>query len=134
MWQRIKHWLSPAAQLPEQWQAKHWGELPLLSIDCELTGLDYKQVDILSIGWVQAQGYSIDLQHSFYEVISTKRSLDQSPVIHGLTDKEIKQGKKLKPVLELLLGFASTHVWVFHHTFLDISVLQRVCKTLQIPW
>ncbi|WP_438865110.1 3'-5' exonuclease [Neptunicella sp.] len=134
MWQRIKRRLFPATQLPEQWQGKPWYELPLLSVDCELTGLDYKQADILSIGWVQAQAYSIELNSSFYEVISTKNSLNQSPVIHGLTEKDIKQGKKLVPVLEQLLTYATSHIWVFHHAFLDMSVLQRVCKTLQIPW
>ncbi|MDN4502310.1 3'-5' exonuclease [Alteromonadaceae bacterium BrNp21-10] len=134
MWRRLLKKCFPASHLPSQWRDKSWFDLPFIAIDLELTGLDHQQVDILSIGWVTAQHCCIDLDQSVYQVISSKKSLEQSPVIHGLTADDISKGQHLLPIIEKLLSFANTHIWVFHHAHLDVNVLKRVCRNLGLPW
>lgn len=110
-------------ELPEQWQKVAWRDLPLLAIDLELTSLDPKQSKIVSIGWVASKASQIQLESCFYEIVRTESSLNQSPVIHGLVEHDIANGKSLNQVLTQLAEFAVSHIWVFHNSALDMSVL-----------
>tara|TARA_R110002167_G_scaffold169885_2_gene367864 strand:+ start:1992 stop:2666 length:675 start_codon:yes stop_codon:yes gene_type:complete len=133
MWQKIKQWLAPRPQVPQKWLNMPLVEIPFLCIDLELTSLDLNDTKILSIGWVEGKGKQISMQSCFYQVVSTTASLNQSPVIHGLTAQDIAQGQPLRVALEALKGFASSHIWVFHCTGLDMTVLNGVFKKLNIP-
>ena len=73
------------------------------------------------------------MQSCFYQVVSTTASLNQSPVIHGLTAQDIAQGQPVRIALEELKQYASSHIWVFHCTGLDMTVLNGVFKKLNIP-
>ena len=121
------------ANIPEKWLNMPLAEIPFLCIDLELTSLDLSATRILSIGWVEGKGKQIELQSCFYQVVSTTASLNQSPVIHGLTAEDIAQGQPVRVALEALVKYASSHVWVFHCTGLDMTVLNGVFKKLNIP-
>jgi DNA polymerase-3 subunit epsilon len=122
-WTRL---FSTAVDLPQQWQQMKVDELPLLAIDLELTSLDVKRAKITSIGWVAGCGHSIALDSCFYKVIKTKGDLEQSPVIHGLIAEQVAKGAPIKAVLETLVPYASSHVWVLHNASLDMGVLDNV--------
>lgn len=107
-------------------------QLPLLSIDVELTELDTRVAKITSIGWVQGQGFDADLSTAYYQIVRASGDLKQSPVIHGLLAKDIAGGQHIKEQLDLLKAFAKTHVWVFHNANLDVKVLNRLWKVLQL--
>lgn len=132
MWKKLKQWLAPRPQVPEEWLNMPLAEIPFLCIDLELTSLNLKDTKILSIGWVEGKGKQIFLQSCFYQVVSTTGSLNQSPVIHGLTAEDIAQGEPLRISLEKLKHYASSHIWVFHCTALDMTVLNGVFKKLNI--
>ncbi|MEI8649499.1 3'-5' exonuclease [Paraglaciecola sp. Hal342] len=86
------------------------------------------------VDWLGGRkGKQIELQSCFYQVVSTTASLNQSPVIHGLTAEDIAQGQPVRVALEALVKYASSHVWVFHCTGLDMTVLNGVFKKLNIP-
>ena len=106
--------------------------MPFLAIDLELTSLDASEARILSIGWVEGKANRVDLSSCFYQVVHTRASLEQSPVIHGLTDDDIKQGSAVREIIEALLPYAQSHVWVFHNTGLDMAVLTATCKKLNV--
>ncbi|GAA6183602.1 3'-5' exonuclease [Aliiglaciecola sp. NS0011-25] len=133
MWQTLKNWFVPKSTIPEHFRHVPWQQIPFLSIDLELTSLDAKESNILSVGWVEGKKSSIALRSCYYKVIATKASLNQSPVIHGLLDEHIAQGEPVKVVLEKLKHYAQSHVWVFHNTNLDMSVLNKVFAKLGIP-
>lgn len=133
MLEKLKKWWAPKAKIPEKWLNMPLAEIPFLCIDLELTSLDLSATRILSIGWVEGKGKQIELQSCFYQVVSTTASLNQSPVIHGLTAEDIAQGQPVRIALEALVKYASSHVWVFHCTGLDMTVLNGVFKKLNIP-
>lgn len=132
MWQQLKQFFESDTQILEKWQGEPWKSLPFLAIDLELTSLDVQESKILSIGWVAATACQIDLSSCFYKVISTKSSLNQSPVIHGLVEEDIQQGEKVSKALKTLLTLADSHIWVFHNTSLDMHVLTKTYQKLGV--
>lgn len=132
MWQQLKQLLTSNAPIPERWRDKQWNSLSFLAIDLELTSLDAEQSRILSIGWVESKGCQIDLGSCFYNIINTKSSLNQSPVIHGLVEEDIVQGERVQKSLSQLSSLADSHIWVFHNTALDMQVLTRTYQKLGI--
>ncbi|MFQ3208060.1 MAG: DNA polymerase-3 subunit epsilon [Glaciecola sp.] len=119
--------------LPEKWKLMRIKDTPLLSIDLELTSLDTTVAKITSIGWVRGENQSIDLSSAFYTVIRASGDLKQSPVIHGLTARDLLKGEHVKSVIGQLQAFASSHVWVLHNASLDMQVLDKVANNLKIP-
>lgn len=119
-------------EIPEKWREVPFSKVPLLSIDLELTSLNAEESKILSAGWVEGKRNCVDLASCFYKVVYTPASLEQSPVIHGLIEEDIKQGSAVREVIEGLLPFAETHVWVFHNAQLDMSVISKTCQKLNL--
>lgn len=105
-------------------------ELPLISIDLELTGLQTETAKITSIGWVKGKMNEVNLASAQYDVVRASGDLNQSPVIHGLCAKDIAQGSHIRDKIEELREYADSHMWVFHNAALDMSVLQKVSKLL----
>ncbi|WJG08823.1 3'-5' exonuclease [Aliiglaciecola sp. LCG003] len=132
MWQSLINWWTPSLALPEKFRTQPWGQIPFLAVDLELTSLDAEQSNILSIGWVQGKASLIPLETCYYKVITTTASLHQSPIIHGLVGQDIEDGEPVRVALEHLLDYAQSHVWVFHCTNLDMSVLTKVYHKLGI--
>jgi DNA polymerase-3 subunit epsilon len=119
--------------LPEKWKLMRIKDTPLLSIDLELTSLDTTIAKITSVGWVRGENQSIDLSSAFYTVIRASGDLRQSPVIHGLTARDLIKGEHVKNVIGELQALASSYVWVLHNASLDMQVLDKVANNLQIP-
>jgi DNA polymerase-3 subunit epsilon len=107
-----------------------YSDLPMLAIDLELTGLNTKLAKITSIGWVQGQGFQIDLASAYYQIVRVSGNLNQSPVIHGLVAKDMAGGQHIRDQLIQLQQYASSHVWVFHNAELDVAVLCRLWALL----
>jgi len=125
--------LKRQPKLPEKWKSMLIKDTPLLSIDLELTSLNTNIAKITSIGWVTGEHQSIDLSSAFYTVIRASGDLHQSPVIHGLTARDLLKGEHVKNVIGQLQAFASSHIWVLHNASLDMQVLDKVAKSLGIP-
>lgn len=132
MFKHLKQWLTPQHCLPSPWDSARWSDIPFLALDLELTTLDIEKSNILSLGWVAARHNQIFLDSCCYHIVNTKASLNQSPVIHGLVAEEVDRGVDVAHALERLLPFAQSHVWVFHNTHLDMSVLRKVFAQLKL--
>ena len=103
-----------------------------LAVDLELTGLEIEKDDIVSVGWLQGQRFVLQLDTCHHAYVKTEAKLNQSPIIHGITDRDLQQGDALQRQLALLRGFAQSHVWVFHHHVLDWGVLKRRYRQLDM--
>lgn len=68
------------------------GDLPLLAVDIETTGLDPARDHVLAIGWVPVDGESIDLGGARKVVLQADAEVGQSATIHGLTDDDLAEG------------------------------------------
>ncbi|WP_414828592.1 exonuclease domain-containing protein [Alteromonas sp. H39] len=130
-WQAL--WRGGVAPLAPHWQGRKWYDVPLLAVDLELTSLDIAKAEVTSVGWVEGKRAEITMSSCFYEVVKTNKSLEQSPVIHGLTAEDINEGTDVEAVLNALRPFAETHVWVLHNAALDLGVLGKLFERHNMP-
>jgi len=100
---------------------------PLISVDLELTGLDAKTNQIISIGWTQVDRGRVLMGSNRHLLINAEQSVGESAAIHELMDNEVADGIELNQGLELLFEAAAGRTWVFHHATLDVAFLQRAC-------
>lgn len=125
--------LKSKQAVPEEWKSCALADTPFLSIDLELTSLDTQVAKITSIGWLQGKSQQVDLSTAVYKVIRASGDLAQSPVIHGLTAKDLAQGEHIASAVEQLKTLAESHIWVLHNASLDMQVIARVADALNLP-
>jgi DNA polymerase-3 subunit epsilon len=90
-----------------------------LVIDLELTGLDQKKDEIVSLAWVPIKQQRIYLGKGEYHVNSQVTELKQSPIFHGIDTKTLHQGKPLNMILEKLKPLLENSILIFHNAELD---------------
>lgn len=120
-------------QFKKSLRDKTLGDIPLASVDLELTSLDPVTTQITSIGYVSGSAGKITLSSSGYHVINTSADLGQSPVIHGLTLDILQQGEGLADAINSLLPLLKTHVLIFHNARLDLMALDSAFKRCRLP-
>jgi DNA polymerase-3 subunit epsilon len=123
-----------STQIPEQWKTLPIAQLPLVSLDLELTSLDATESHITSCGWVEGRNNHCDIHSAHHFVLRTQKSLCQSPTIHGLTHEQVCQGHKLSKIFDEILPLLENKICVFHHAALDIAALKQACTNLNKEW
>lgn len=98
---------------------------PLLALDLEMTGLDAKKDQIISIGLIPIKNGQIALNKGQHKLIKIEGSVGQSATIHGLLDKDLQQALSLNEAIHWLLKEATGSVLVAHHAPLDLSFIQQ---------
>ena len=101
-----------------------------LVADLEMSSLDAKEGEILSIGWVIIKQGKIQLSSAEHHLLKTKKSVGQSATIHNLRDCELDQGRNMMFVVERFLQLAAGKVLVFHHSPLDMTYLNKASREL----
>ena len=119
----LKHYLEESAGL----EIKDIHNTPLIAADLELTGLDARSNQIISIGWTLIDQGRVRMGANRHLLISADQSVGSSAAIHELMDSEVAGGIELQSGLEALFDAASGRVWVFHHAVLDVAFLQQAC-------
>jgi DNA polymerase III subunit epsilon len=98
-------------------------------LDTELTGLDFKQDSIVSIGALKMTGSRIGLSKTFYEVVRPRTELtSQSIVIHEITPTETESRPGIEGIMESFLRFCEGTVIVGHFISLDLRFLSQEMK------
>lgn len=103
-----------------------------LVIDLELTGLDPKQHEIVSVAWVLIENQCIKNSQSQHIVNKEVKSLEQSPVFHGISTDSVAQGQSLQSILMSLSAHFSDCILVFHNAMLDWGFLKLALKNAEI--
>ena len=75
-------------------------EVPLLALDLEMTGLDAKKDQIISIGIIPIIKGQIKLSKGQYKLIKIAGSVGQSATIHGVVDNDLDQAVSLNEALQ----------------------------------
>lgn len=147
----LRHYLSTPLPHPRT----PVGDLRLLAIDMETTGLDPDRDRWLSVGWVPLDGPEIVLagaggsllrqstQVQSAQVQSTQlapphrtpqnspdEGVGQSATVHGLTDDQIAAGRPLTEVVDRVLDALAGRVLLAHYTRIEIGQLTRAVKRL----
>lgn len=119
----LKHYLEECAGL----EINDIENTSLISADLELTGLDARSNQIISIGWTLIDQGRVRMGANRHLLISADQSVGSSAAIHELMDNEVAAGIELQSGLEALFEAASGRTWVFHHAVLDVAFLQQAC-------
>ncbi|NRA61694.1 MAG: 3'-5' exonuclease [Psychrobium sp.] len=97
----------------------------LLSIDLEMTGLNPKKHEVISMAWVPIINGEIVLSQAQTLLIKADNGVGDSAIIHGIVDSDLKHAVSLAQGLEQLLQAMQGRVLVAHHGALDIAFLQQ---------
>ena len=100
-------------------------EARLLALDIEMTGLDPKKNQMVSIGVIPITNARIQPEFAQYKLIKIQGSVGQSAVIHGVLDKDLAEALPLQEVLQWLFEQSKDKVLVAHHAQLDLQFLQQ---------
>lgn len=97
--------------------------------DTELTGLNRKKDEIISIGAVRIEGLQIDLSQTFHYYVRP-RNLDhtRATLIHRITPQQLEAAPALKEVLPLFLKFIENDLLVGHCVMIDTAFLNRATR------
>jgi len=96
-----------------------------LVIDLELTGLNPKEDEIVSIAWLPIKNQRIYVGKGKHFINSQVSALKQSPIFHGINQQDVNQGQPLIVPLKHLMSLLKDTILVFHNAELDWAFLQK---------
>jgi len=100
-------------------------------LDTELTGLDYKTDEIVSIGAVKIENLRIIVEKSFHVYVKPKKPLPKnSTLIHRITPQEIENAPMLETILPDFIRYCNKTLLVGHYIGLDMHFLNRAAKNI----
>ena len=103
-------------------------------VDCEMSGLDPNEHQLLSIGWVVIENARISYATGKHMLMHADRGAGDSIMIHGLSDRHIAGAASTAKVLSLFGQHINNAILVFHHAGIDLAFLQRAAmETFQCP-
>lgn len=118
-----KCWQAPLPSTGTDWQ-----KVSFLVVDAEMSSLDAKTGELLSVGWVVVEKGSIALDTAEHHLIRAENSVGQSATIHNLRDHDLIDGNTGDFVLSRFLKLAAGKVLVFHNASLDIAFLDKISR------
>jgi DNA polymerase-3 subunit epsilon len=122
--QTIKELLIPNNQLTLL-HKKNCLHAHYLVIDLELTGLNPKEDEIVSIAWLPIKNQRIYVGQGEHFINSQVSCLKQSPIFHGINQQAVQGGQPLTKALQKLVSLLDSVVLVFHNAELDWAFLQK---------
>lgn len=100
--------------------------------DTELTGLNSRRDEIVSIGAVKIENLRIDLGNTFYAHIRPRRKKKHSnaTLIHRITPEELENAPGIEEVLPAFIDYLGDGLIVGHCISIDMMFLDRICAKL----
>lgn len=104
-------------------------ETEFVAFDTELTGLDFKNDSIISIGALRMKGSAIQTGQSFYRLVKPESDLKRkSVVVHEITPSELVGAAPLAEVIEEFVEYIGDAVLVGHFVHIDVNFVSRAMK------
>ncbi|WP_462322773.1 3'-5' exonuclease [Halochromatium sp.] len=126
-----------AAELPAE--ERPIGEVPLVALDFETTGLNPREHAIVSIGLVPFDLRVIRPAAGHYWVVKPPRTLtEESIAFHRITHSEVEQAPPITAILDELLAELAGRLAVVHYRnierpFLEAAVLANRAERCLFP-
>ena len=117
--------LQPLYEQPVIQLSQLFSDTRFLVLDAEMSGLDHKNSQLLSVGWVMIENGRIVNATAKHLLIHADRGAGESSKIHGLLDSNLAGATSAAAVLMLLMKQIPSAVLVFHHAKLDMKFLQK---------
>lgn len=115
------------------------GQIPMLAMDVETTGLDPRSNSIVSVGLLPFALQRIRCAEALYWVVKPPSELSsESVTFHHITHSDIRHAPRLNEVLEELLKAMAGRVMVVHYRaiergFLDQALRSTLGEGLEFP-
>ncbi|MFH2122987.1 MAG: 3'-5' exonuclease [Pseudomonadota bacterium] len=110
-------------------QSRPLADYTFVVFDTELTGLDQKRDEIISIGAVLIRDLQIDLGTTFHQYIRPQNiEHTQATLIHRITPQQLAQAPPVEEVLPAFIEFAGSSLMVGHCVGLDMGFLNRAAR------
>ena len=128
---------QPGAELPEWLQGQQnlkkrlnlqsiINETDFVAFDTELTGLDFKQDSIISLGAVRLHGTTILAGKTFYRLVKPECELKhKSVVVHELTHADLECAENLLEVIGDFVKFIGDAVLIGHFVHIDLNFVNK---------
>lgn len=97
-------------------------------LDTETTGFDYENDRILCIGAIVLQNYRIPIQESLEVYIQQEHYNKATAQIHGILKASVLDRPNELEALQQLVHFLGDSIIVAHHTFFDISMINKALE------
>jgi len=123
----LPEWLTPQQDLKKRLDLKSTiNETDFVAFDTELTGLDFKQDSIISIGAVKLQGATILPGKTFYHLVKPECELkSKSVVVHELTHTDLECAEDLLEVIGDFVNFIGDAVLIGHFVHIDLNFVNK---------
>ena len=102
-------------------------------LDTETTGFDYENDRILCIGAIVLQNYRIPIQESLEVYIQQEHYNKATAQIHGILKASVLDRPNELEALQQLVHFLGDSIIVAHHTFFDISMINKALVRNGLP-
>jgi DNA polymerase-3 subunit epsilon len=100
-----------------------------VAFDTELTGLNPKQDEIVSIGAVRIKDLRIVLGESFFAYVRPTGNLPKnSTLIHGITPQQIEDAPAIEEVLPEFVKFCGKALLIGHYVGIDMAFLNKALR------
>ena len=100
-------------------------------LDTELTGLDTRKDEIVSVGAVRIRNLVIDPTLTFSSLVEPKTPMPKlSTLIHRITPAQVRGMPRLREVLPRLVEFCGDSLIVGHYVALDMGFLNRASRDI----
>jgi DNA polymerase-3 subunit epsilon len=97
-----------------------------VALDCETTGLDVRNDEIVSIGAVRIVGNRLLTSQRLELIVRPERSLKvDSMRVHRLRERDVAQGIDPQQAMRLLLDFIGSRPLVGYYLEFDVAMLNR---------
>ncbi len=102
-------------------------------LDTETTGFDYEKDRILCIGAVVFQNYRIPIQESLEVYIQQEHYDKATAQIHGILKASVLDRPNELEGLQQFLDFLGDSIIVAHHTFFDVTMINKALERNGFP-
>ena len=108
-------------------------EIPFTVLDTELTGLDDRRDDIVSIGALRMRGGLIRVGDTFQALVKPGAILDgRTVVVHRITPSQLEEMPSIDTVLPPFLAYLEGTILFGHCIALDLAFLNRDARRLAL--
>lgn len=112
-------------------QNKPLSDYSFVVFDTELTGLDKRSGEIISVGAIQIRNLQIDLGSIFYEHIRPRNiHHTEATLIHRITPEQLKEAPRIEEVVPSLVEFIGHSLIVGHCIGIDMEFLNKACRKI----
>ena len=126
----LPDWLKSQQDLKKSFDPKlSIGQVDFVAFDTELTGLDFKDDAIISIGAVKLRGATILPGKTFYRLVKPECELKRkSVVVHELTHSDLECAEDILDVVGDFVKFAGNAVLLGHFVHIDLNFVNKVLQ------